>query len=188
MIYRQVVADLEEPGGKLVGGIVAAEIVQRPDERLLGQVLRQLPVPHHPEDEREDRTFEPEHDLARRPFIAAEAHLHQRLLAVIRVAHSILPLRVAAAGRRRPGRRRDRRGTPGSGPSYTAPRPICAPKAVAGMRPRPGAGDANAGSRHRRTNSVRPARSDGSVGRKRGTRRPRARRRPAASEMSPSGR
>ncbi len=44
MVDGEVVRHFEEPGGELVGWVVAPEVVEGPDERLLRQVLGELPI------------------------------------------------------------------------------------------------------------------------------------------------
>src|SRR5437762_9765949 len=65
MIDRDVVRDLEQPARELELGPIAVDVVEDLDERVLGQVLGELPVTHHPEDEREDRAFVPANQLAK---------------------------------------------------------------------------------------------------------------------------
>ena len=46
-----VVRDLEDPGRELVFRPVAVQRIQHLDESFLGEVLREFPVPHHPENQ-----------------------------------------------------------------------------------------------------------------------------------------
>ena len=68
MIDREVVRDLEQPARELELGAVPVDMVQDLDERILRQVLRQLAVADHAEDEREYRSFVAAHELAERGF------------------------------------------------------------------------------------------------------------------------
>src|SRR5262245_3381643 len=57
MIDRRVVRDLEDPGGELELGTVRVNGIQDLDKGFLCQVFRELAIPHHTENEREDRTL-----------------------------------------------------------------------------------------------------------------------------------
>jgi hypothetical protein len=63
MVDGEVVRHFEEPGGELVGWVVAPEVVEGPDERLLRQVLGELPIPDHAVDEGEYGALEPTEKL-----------------------------------------------------------------------------------------------------------------------------
>src|SRR5690606_13977307 len=97
MVDCRVVGDLEDPGRELVLGAVRVERVERLDEGLLRQVLRQLQVPHQAEHEREDR-----------PLVTAEQLAVGRLVSGARQDHDFLvgsrchrvPGEALAAGRR----------------------------------------------------------------------------------------
>src|SRR6185437_9029833 len=55
MIDRRIVGDLEYPGGKFEFGAIRLDGIERLDEGLLGQVLGQLAVAYHSEQESEHR-------------------------------------------------------------------------------------------------------------------------------------
>jgi demethylmenaquinone methyltransferase / 2-methoxy-6-polyprenyl-1,4-benzoquinol methylase len=72
MIDRDVVGDLEQPGGELEVRSVAIEMGEDFDEGVLGQILGELTVAHHAEDEREDRPLVSLDQLAMRGVAALE--------------------------------------------------------------------------------------------------------------------
>jgi hypothetical protein len=72
MIDRDVVRDLEQPGGELELRPIAIEVRQHLDEAVLRQVLGELAIAHHPEDQREDRSLVSANQLAMRGFAALE--------------------------------------------------------------------------------------------------------------------
>jgi hypothetical protein len=80
VIDGRVVADLEDPRGELVLRLVGLDRVQRLDERLLGQVLRELAVAYHPIEEREHRPLVATDQLAIRGFPPTPGEQHDLLI------------------------------------------------------------------------------------------------------------
>src|SRR5829696_5972773 len=72
MIDRDVVGDLEQPGRELELRAIAIEVREHLDEAVLGQVLRELPIAHHAEDQREHRALVPANQLTVRDVAALE--------------------------------------------------------------------------------------------------------------------
>src|SRR5215216_2396626 len=66
MIDRDVVGDLEEPARELELGPIAVDVIQDLDEGVLRQILGQLPVADHAEDERKDGSLIPADQLTER--------------------------------------------------------------------------------------------------------------------------
>ena len=64
VIDRHVVGDLEQPARELELGPVLVDVIEDLDERVLRQILGDLAVPYHTENEREDRTLVPAEKLA----------------------------------------------------------------------------------------------------------------------------
>ena len=81
VIDRRVVGDLEDPGGELELGAIGLDRVERLDERLLRQVLRQLAVPHHAEEQREDRPLVAADQLTVRRLATRAGHEDDLLVA-----------------------------------------------------------------------------------------------------------
>ena len=92
MIDGRVVRDLEDPGGELELGAVRFDGVERLDEGLLREILGQLAVAHHAEDQRKDRPFVPPDQLAVRRLPSRAGKEHDLLIAepdeLERVSHS----------------------------------------------------------------------------------------------------
>ncbi len=87
MIDREIVSDLEQPGGKLVRRIVSLEVVQGADERLLCKVLGEFAVSHHAIDEREHRLLEADDEFACCALVAAKTVLDKSLVGFVGVSH-----------------------------------------------------------------------------------------------------
>ena len=69
MVDRDVVRDLEEPAGELELRAVPIDVVEDLDEGVLGEIFGDLAIPHHPEDQREDRPFVSTDELLIRGFL-----------------------------------------------------------------------------------------------------------------------
>ncbi len=65
-----VVRDLEDPVAELVAGLVRVDGVERPDERLLRQVLGQGAIAHHAVDQGEHRPLVSRQQLAERRLVS----------------------------------------------------------------------------------------------------------------------
>ena len=63
MIDRDIVRDLEQPAGKLELRSVAIDVVQDLHECVLREILGELPIAHHAEDQRKYRPFITTHEL-----------------------------------------------------------------------------------------------------------------------------
>ena len=70
MIDRGIVCDLEDPAGEFVLRPVRSDRVEGFDEGFLRKVFRELPITHHPEDQREHRALVPADQLAVRGLTA----------------------------------------------------------------------------------------------------------------------
>src|SRR6266550_3471108 len=81
MIDRGVVGDLEDPGRELELGTIGLDGVERLDEGLLGEILRQLTIPDHAKEEGEDRTLVSANQLAICRFLSAAGEQHDLLIA-----------------------------------------------------------------------------------------------------------
>jgi len=63
IVDGMVVGDLKDPAAEFISGFITADGVKSPDERLLGQVLCQGPIPNHAVHEREEGPFIPAQEL-----------------------------------------------------------------------------------------------------------------------------
>ena len=81
MIDRRVVRDLEDPGGELELGAVGIDRVERLDEGLLGEILGQLAVAHHAEEQGKDRTLVAPDQLAVGGLLAGAGPQNHLLIA-----------------------------------------------------------------------------------------------------------
>ena len=80
VIDGRVVGDLEDPGGELELRPVRVDGVERLDERLLRQVLGQLPVAHHAEEQGEHRPLVAPDQLPVRRLPARPGEQHHLLI------------------------------------------------------------------------------------------------------------
>jgi hypothetical protein len=69
MIDCDVVGDLEQPTRQLELGPVAIDVVQDLDEGVLGEILGNLAIPHHPEDQRENGALVSTDEFSIRGFL-----------------------------------------------------------------------------------------------------------------------